>query len=231
MSNKFSFFRIGAAIEFKKKLAALLGEDPGPNFWKVQKVNAQIAAFVEKLQAAGIPVPDPDRKVASADFMKAIKTEATKPVVPVAPAPAAAKIIPLPTLPAPPAIPANAITDNGLTGLTRIEAGIKSELARTMPLRTAKVAASTKEPTRDQLLQVIKIADPGSLHAVRDDWTDAEVKAEAESCLFRAHLRAPFMRTDAVLADEMWRSDASKIKGTARVVRGLQQNRVNQILQ
>src|SRR5207247_713264 len=106
----------------------------------------------------------------------------------------------------------------------RLRACIKAELDARFP---------TSPTSRAQLLEILRIADPHSINAVRDSWSDDDVKLETERAAFQANLRFPTMRSDVELANVFWRkhADASTITGTSRMMRGMRQDRINSLLQ
>lgn len=89
---------------------------------------------------------------------------------------------------------------------------------------TAKRSAST--PTRKQLIGLIGIVEPQTVHQIRDDWSDADVRDECERVLFSAHLRAAFMRPDAELSVEYFRPE---LKGVARTIKAFRQEAISNL--
>src|SRR5262245_5846167 len=90
--------------------------------------------------------------------------------------------------------------------LAQLEAIEKQrKVAEPLPAAPAPAAAAAAPKpsgptTRAQHEQISRSVEPtGGGKAIRSDWSDSEVRAEAERILFSWHLRADFMRADSGL--------------------------------
>jgi hypothetical protein len=92
----------------------------------------------------------------------------------------------------------------------------------------APAPSAPGRPSRSQCVAILKAVSPTV--RVPDEWSDNEVFLETERAAYQSHLRLPGMRTDAELANEYWRQDASKITGSARYLRGQAKDKIASIL-
>jgi hypothetical protein len=87
-------------------------------------------------------------------------------------------------------------------------------------------------PTRAQLEQICKTVEPtGGGRAIREDWSDEQVRLEAERILYTWHLHAPFMRSDNELEQEYWRPERERFRAALGVERSLARTAIKKILQ
>ena len=192
-----------------------------------------VAIWAEE-DARGIPRSEPDfrMKVLEARWQELKKlASVSKPAAPVPTATPAPKVF-LPELPKP---AAPVVEQPKLTGAALARAAIRadvaiSDLKTVLPVhRAAPSPTLGATVTRAQLSAIVKIAQPSAAD-FPGHWTTEECRIETERACFQSHLSFPFMRSDAELSNEYWRSDAASITGAKRYLRAEAKSKIEKIL-
>lgn len=188
--------------------------------WKcfnIGKANAEIHRLEGLL---GLPLSDPEFRIRKAnDRIFKLEAEAAKRGISISGAPGHVEHHSKPQA-ASAVLPAGAPASSSTPYL---DAWRRQNAASAPPPPTQPMRKLTRE-------KLFKIAGIFPALTINDDWSDDLLFKQIERAAYQGHLRIPGMRPDAELAEVYWRTDAANMVGTARLIRAMRKDRIEQIL-